>query len=473
MELNDDQLAIINCLLYAKQPSLCDTSGGNPQVSGERTLGDIVEMLDSNSNENANEYFTPEEWDIVKNAVTEDKTLPNVKVKQSYYDPKTGDAGCLLENDGEAIIAFKGTGHDEWKDDAIAGTLMKNTISNDATISTQQQKAIDYVNSLDLSGYDHVTVTGHSKGGNKAKIVTLMTDKIDKCVSFDGQGFSDEFMRAHQAEIQAKQSKIVNHNASGDYVNILLNDVGTTHWHEGQRVDGNFLKNHSPTALIQQNGKMADGSQSELTKSLDKALNSMLRSLPQDRKTEVLRLTGDILDALLGTGKDHKILNMGKILLNPGNRDELHTIFTYLPVTLLQQIPGLDYVIDKLQKLGILPKTVDGSDIQYETPQPISGEINGDRDIIFVDYSGVRALSSQLKQAAECYNSACETMKAAAISLIERWEGDGCKAFTADQQRMLQWCSALGQSAFNIADGMISTLQRYRDFENRLKNIMC
>lgn len=34
-----------------------------------------------------------------------------------------------------------------------------------------------------------ITVTGHSKGGNKAK-----DNSVDICIAFDGQGFSDEFI---------------------------------------------------------------------------------------------------------------------------------------------------------------------------------------------------------------------------------------------------------------------------------------
>ena len=59
-------------------------------------------------------------------------------------------------------------------------------------------------------------MTGHSKGGNKAKYITLMDDTVDHCVSFDGQGFSDEFMETYSDEIAARQHKIENHNVDYD-----------------------------------------------------------------------------------------------------------------------------------------------------------------------------------------------------------------------------------------------------------------
>lgn len=40
-----------------------------------------------------------------------------------------------------------------------------------------------------LESYDSITVTGHSKGGNKAQYVTVLSDKVDRCISMDGQGF--------------------------------------------------------------------------------------------------------------------------------------------------------------------------------------------------------------------------------------------------------------------------------------------
>ena len=98
--------------------------------------------------------------------------------------------------------------------------------------------------------------------------------------------------------------------------------------------------------------------------------------------------------------------------------------------------------------------------------------MGGDTSLIFVDFAGVHALSRQLQEAVERYNNACQNLRAAAMNLIDRWEGEGCNAFAQDQQMMLQWCQTLGQSAFNIADHMIMTMQKYRDMENKLKQMM-
>ena len=72
-----------------------------------------------------------------------------------------------------------------------------------------------------------------------------------KCVSFDGQGFSDEFVQQYGDEIAMRQHKIHNHNVDYDYVNLLLNEVGEITYYHGQDIgEGGFLENHCPNTLM-------------------------------------------------------------------------------------------------------------------------------------------------------------------------------------------------------------------------------
>ena len=73
-----------------------------------------------------------------------------------------------------------------------------------------------------LGPYDSITVTGHSKGGNKAQYVTVLSDKVDRCISMDGQRFSQEFLNQYYAEIEKKGGCIKNYFLDGDFVSILL-----------------------------------------------------------------------------------------------------------------------------------------------------------------------------------------------------------------------------------------------------------
>ena len=56
---------------------------------------------------------------------------------------------------------------------------------------------------------NHLTVSGHSKGGNRAQYVKILTDQVDRCVSFDGQGFSSEFLELYAEEIEQKNENLI------------------------------------------------------------------------------------------------------------------------------------------------------------------------------------------------------------------------------------------------------------------------
>ena len=56
-------------------------------------------------------------------------------------------------------------------------------------------------------------MTGHSLGGGLATHSAItapegMQEKIDRVVSFDGPGFSDEYLKAHQKEIRRIKDRL-------------------------------------------------------------------------------------------------------------------------------------------------------------------------------------------------------------------------------------------------------------------------
>lgn len=322
MALTTQQLCLINSLMYSSHPDICSA---NPTESCDgMTLGEMVERLNPGKND-GDALITEAEWNNIVQAVKNDPQLSNVQIKSSFIDTSNGDGRCLLvdPSTNEAVVAFRGTGGGEWKDNFIAGT----TMDGGATVSPQQQKAVDYVNSLDLSGYDTVTVTGHSKGGNKAKLAALECDQVDRCVSFDGQGFSDEFLEAHKDEIARNQHKIENHNADGDYVNILLNDIGETTYYKAQHCEGDLLKNHSPASMLDDNCNMIEGPQSKDMARLDRFLNSMLRDMDPDQRAEALDFAGDVAAAVRGSGSSSDKLR--EVLLDPRNTEAFSDVLAY------------------------------------------------------------------------------------------------------------------------------------------------
>jgi len=144
--------------------------------------------------------------------------------------------------------------------------------------SPMQEEALDYMESLKKSGvfekYDNVYVTGHSKGGNEATLVTMVySDVIDRCISGDGQGFSPEFVeymkRTLGPEEFAKiQDKMYGFHANNDYVNVLgvsvikvENRIYFVPEIKQKKITDLFL-NHLPTAMIDvKTGKIAQVSE--------------------------------------------------------------------------------------------------------------------------------------------------------------------------------------------------------------------
>ena len=139
-----------------------------------------------------------DEWKAVLTAIKNDKLLMSLKItnvfdSDSSADPNVPSAGtnfraACFSNDEETVIVFRGThGVYTWNDNGEGG-YQADTAS--------QQEALNYVNLLgaNLTTSGKITVTGHSKGGNLAQYVTICAAYlvVDRCVSFDGQGFSNE-----------------------------------------------------------------------------------------------------------------------------------------------------------------------------------------------------------------------------------------------------------------------------------------
>lgn len=129
-----------------------------------------------------------------------------------------------LDENGEpksnGTVVFRGTDSAEaWKDD-IEGLVEKDT---------DMQKAADLYVKEQINGkykLTNLTITGHSKGGNLAMYTTVLNgDNVEKCVSFNGQGFSNKFIEGYQEEINASKNKITAVNAHVDFINSALTSI--------------------------------------------------------------------------------------------------------------------------------------------------------------------------------------------------------------------------------------------------------
>jgi len=235
-------------------------------------------------------------------AIRNNPSLLDCVITEPHIDKAYGGGGgisCCFINDehNEAVVAFRGTALDEWEDDCVGANQVD---------SLQQVNALEWYKSiyikLRLEDYD-VTVTGHSKGGNKAKYITVLNNTMTRCVSFDGQGFSDKFMEHYKKEIIEKQGIIENHNVDYDYINVLLNDIGSKTFYVGFNYGiGGFLESHCPNTFFdfKENGEYqlvvnTNGQPPEI-QVLDQFFNSLIRSnINEKEKTETTELVGQLI----------------------------------------------------------------------------------------------------------------------------------------------------------------------------------
>ena len=311
MQLTDEQIMLLEQLTYLedKVAREADVVLG-PYDSVESLLRQfdedaLAELEDSD--EQFEGLVSGKQWAAIIRQIQNDPELYSLDIAGKddsvpaicFTDPNDPDS---------AVVAFKGTtGQKEWWDNG-SGFGLSDT--------EKQKEALEYIENLP---YDSITVTGHSKGGNKAQYVTVLSDKVDRCISMDGQGFSQEFMDRYYAEIEKKGGSITNYYLDGDFVSILLfpipgsaqvciegddsiilekNHVPSSFYRYYQDEDGywHILENKSgdPALVI--------GTREEVMVYLHELTVFLLNVMPEEDKRKAGDYIGNILAILMGQG---------------------------------------------------------------------------------------------------------------------------------------------------------------------------
>lgn len=125
---------------------------------------------------------------------------------------KSGFYGCLIETSNDsAIVGFRGSEGNDTKDWVEADVGLVN-----GTETRQQMRAQDFMQEInEVFDYNNYASTGHSLGGNLSDHATIFApeeikSKITQSVSFDGPGFSDEYIRLHRNDIE-KSKDVLRH----------------------------------------------------------------------------------------------------------------------------------------------------------------------------------------------------------------------------------------------------------------------
>lgn len=252
MSLQREEIVLLNCFNYL-----------NIGNQNRRKLGvivnDILERPDLFNRivEGNPAGMGPDNWrELLESIRSSDKLCSLILKAQSInmgYDPKGLNAVCFMDpQTKEATFVFRGTGRGEWLDNGIAFSGVE---------SPQQVEALQYFEKaladlkLQEKGYT-IDVTGHSKGGNKAQYITIRNDVVNNCFSFDGQGFSDEALKAYRDGIARNRHKIISIAADKDYVHCLGNEIAVRRYlYETKYSLLKYGNNHSPDAIIRE-GKL-------------------------------------------------------------------------------------------------------------------------------------------------------------------------------------------------------------------------
>ena len=310
MHYKIDELLLLEMLTYFsdKKPlvSLLDTKA--------KTVGEYINSFnldDFKDDEDYASYITGYDFKNIILAFRNNNKLMNTLIVEAHLDEAYGAGGgvsvvFINEDTKEAVVAFRGTATNEWIDDFVGANQVD---------SLQQINALEWYKivyeKLHFEDY-YVTVIGHSKGGNKAKYITILNDTVNRCVSFDGQGFSDKFFDEYKVQILKNQDKIENHNIDYDYVNILMNDIGKKKYYVGFDYGrGGFAESHCPNTFFNfyELGKYTmkvnpNGQRPEM-QILDQFINSMIRSALNDKeRTENNKLVGSLVEKAFMIGTD-------------------------------------------------------------------------------------------------------------------------------------------------------------------------
>lgn len=253
--------------------------------------------------------MTRTEWETILKAIKNDPRLAELTVENGnegfVYDSNgnqiMGEKGPLQVGDrmatfvdpkGNATVVFRGTSGDiEWHDNGMGGYLSDTEM---------QKRALEYIQGLD---YTNITVTGHSKGGNKAQYVGILSDKVDRVLSLDGQGFSKEFFEKYEDLIAQNRDKITSISAESDYVNCLLIPLaeGDQRIYIDTEYQTDFLRNHSPGIVLDENGQLRDPAEQG---AIPRLVNDLTIYLNANMEEPDRSYVMDGLLALLESGKE-------------------------------------------------------------------------------------------------------------------------------------------------------------------------
>ena len=166
---------------------------------------------------------------------------PKIRALRFVYDSRQEDRynSCCVVGEGsreyQVFVVFGGNYRvgDYTSAYGRTSTWRDNLVGAYDSDTPEQRAALDFYDRalaaarayLPAGAARSVTVTGHSKGGNAAMYVTVFRSSVHRCISFDGQGFSERFMRRHRKRIERAGSRIVSILPSRSIVGAAMHPI--------------------------------------------------------------------------------------------------------------------------------------------------------------------------------------------------------------------------------------------------------
>lgn len=341
MALTEEQMLMLNNLIYLKDFS----NSKNQNRSIGQILDDISDKMNSKGGYKFNNPPSDDEWKQIVQIARNDEELSGMYVCRTMDNKNSGGrAMCVTSSpsaDGEhypegteSYVVFAGTGKNEWRDDAVAAT---------ETDSPYQEEAYEFVENLPEDLQD-ITVSGHSKGGNKAMYVTVRSDRVKECYAYDGEGFSQEFVDKYKEEIEKKRVNIHLRCHYRDYVNLLLISIAgdIKYYVNEQGIDKNSEKSvgeyHRPDLMFRRDKdgnivyEMApDGEQDFTMQFMHEFVIYLMKHAPKGELVVAMSVFGELLQKLV-SGKGQ----VNEEILEKYGKDGAEIILKYL-IAFLQE----------------------------------------------------------------------------------------------------------------------------------------
>jgi len=247
------------------------------------------------------------EWIDILNQILNKPNLRNIRIENVENYKNGMKFACFVDNENNATVVFRGTTNKiEWEDNG-QGAYEFDTV--------EQIDALKYINNLE---FNNITVTGHSKGGNKAQYVAVLSSKIIKCISINGQGFSNEFIKKYKDQINQNKSKIISISSKYDYVNCLFNSIAE----ECQYIETEFQINpayyHKANILLDENGDLRQNTNEGIfSKIINYYSIALISDLPDDMQNLIINVIIRVIELILCKGeiKDNILKVAGKYLI--------------------------------------------------------------------------------------------------------------------------------------------------------------